>query len=87
MPDNPTDLLRLQAGLLNRLVNLEENHQKQIVDMLAFQEDHRRALNKIARAASLYFWLTVVSLVLGLLILLFNIGLILSLLRIAPIFR
>jgi len=87
MPENPTDLLKQQADLLNRLVAIEENNQKQVQEMLEYHEEHQGALDKISRAANLYFWLTVVSLGLGLLFLILNITLILSILRVSPLFR
>ena len=87
MSENPTDLLKQQADLLTRLVALEENHQKHYEEMLEYHEEHQRSLDKISRAANLYFWVTVISLGLSLLVVIFNISLILSILRISPILR
>ena len=87
MPENPVDLLKLQTDLLNRLVTMEENRQKQIDEMLENQEDQVIALAHISRAANLYFWLTIIGLVFSAIVLIFNISLVLSFLRILPAFR
>ena len=81
MPENPIDLLKLQTDLLNRLVTLEEKQQKQMERVLEFQEHHQYSLDKIARAANLYFWLTIFSIACGLLTLIFNVVVLLTILR------
>ena len=87
MPEDPTEYLERQTELLNRLVTLEENHQRQIEELLDFQEDYSQDLASIARAANLYFWLTVIGLVGSVLLLIINISVVLSFLRILPILR
>ena len=84
MPENPLDLLQRQTELLNRMVKLEEEHKTQFDDLLEYQEDHIRALSTISRAANLYFWLTVIGLVVGMGLAIVNIGFFLSILRVLP---
>ena len=81
MPENPIDILKLQAQLLNRIVTLEENQQKQLDLAIQYQEHHQHSLDKIARAATLYFWLTVFSLACALITIIFNVGLLLTVLK------
>jgi len=87
MTENPIELLKMQTDLLNRLITLEESHHKQTEEMLEYQEDHQKALDKISRAANLYFWLTVIGLAGSALLFIFNMGVVLSFLRVLLVFR